>query len=90
MLRADIQILIRWLKFANEIFETHISLALIFHVIAQIILNLLNHHPFLFEKLIQFYGSAATAEMISIGRCLLLVKCSSLEFEVKTWAFYQY
>ena len=24
--------------------------------------------------------------MISIRRCLLLVKCSSLEFEVKTWA----
>lgn len=28
--------------------------------------------------------------MISIGRSLLLIKCSSLEFEVKTWALYQH
>lgn len=28
--------------------------------------------------------------MISIGRSLLLVKCSSVEFEVKTWALDQH
>lgn len=50
MPRADIQVLIRLLKFASKIFETHISLAFIFPVIAQIIPNLLNNHPFLFEK----------------------------------------
>lgn len=41
-------------------------------------------------KIIQFYGSATTAEMITTGRLLLLVKCSSLEFEIITWALYQY
>lgn len=50
-LRADIPVLIRLLKFAMRLLKhLHISLAFIFPVSAQIVLNLLSNHPFLFEK----------------------------------------
>lgn len=90
VLRADIQVLIRLLKFANEIFETHIFLAFIFPCHCSNNTKLIKPPSILIWKIIQFYGSATTAQMITTGRRLLLVKCSSLEFEVITWALYQY